>query len=144
MSNSWNWPGLMAASGVAVQTILVTPSVISPSSVLIGVGSVPFVTSAVHPATGFTDTEATGAFVGRFTSSATVLALAFSLGTRNVIFPYPPWVAEAELTVTWAPAGPAKANTATADTASTRPARSRWGTRITSPVRVTTSSDDIE
>jgi len=29
-SNSWNWPGLMAASAAAVQVILVIASVISP------------------------------------------------------------------------------------------------------------------
>jgi hypothetical protein len=51
---------------------------------LTGAASFAFSTWAVHPATGLTETERIGAVGGRFTSSATVLALAFSFGTRKV------------------------------------------------------------
>jgi hypothetical protein len=59
-------------------------SVISPSSVLIGVASLLVSVVAVQPWTGLRPTEAIGLSVGMATSSLTVLALSFSLGTRKV------------------------------------------------------------
>ena len=80
-------------------------------------------TCAVQPATGLTETNAIGAFSGIVTSSLTVPAVAFSLGTRKLSLAKPPWVAVLGLTVTCADAAPAKPRTATAVTATTVPAR---------------------
>ena len=55
MSNSWNWPGLIPASGAAVQVILVTASVISPSSLLIGLSRFVLSACTVQPGSGLVD-----------------------------------------------------------------------------------------
>jgi hypothetical protein len=85
-SNSWNWPGLTAAPVLAVHVIFETVSVISASCTLIGVASLDRTATASQPGTGLTETEATGASAGRFTSILVVSALSVSFGTRNVTF----------------------------------------------------------
>src|SRR5262249_41684754 len=70
------------------------------------------VTVAVHPTVGLTDTNPIGASCGRSTSTAVVVALSFSLGTRKVNFVNPPWVAFDGFTVTCAEAGEAASTSA--------------------------------
>ncbi len=144
MSNSWNCPGWIDVPGTAVQVILLTASVTSAPCTFNGVVSARFSISAVQPATGLTDADAIGAFSGTVTSSLTVPAVAFSLGTRKLSFAKPPWVAVLGFTVTWADAGAAKPRTAVAATATTTPARTTPERtirvrRIPSPVRVETA-----
>jgi hypothetical protein len=83
-SNSWNWPGLMVASALAVQVIFVTASVIGVPCASIGWASFDLTAAMVQPATGLSDTEANGVSAGRLTSTLVVPAVSDSFGTRNV------------------------------------------------------------
>ena len=66
----------MAASGeFAVHVTLLTISLTSPSSVLIGVLSLVVSTETVQPATGVVATEGTGLSVGNGTSTLVVEAV---------------------------------------------------------------------
>ena len=67
------------------QSISDTASVTSPSSVLIGVASLAWVTVTDQPVLGCTSTDAIGVSVGSRTFSPTVLAASLSSGTRKVI-----------------------------------------------------------
>jgi hypothetical protein len=74
---------LIALFALAFHVILTIASVMSPSSLLIGVASFIVSVVAVQPSSGLSDTDAIGVSVGRFTSNAVVLAVSFSFGTRN-------------------------------------------------------------
>jgi hypothetical protein len=76
--NCWNCP---ASIFPPVQVISLTAESTVPSSVFSGVASLVVVTFAVHPGTGWIDTDAIGWSVGRKTSSLTVDALSSSSGT---------------------------------------------------------------
>ncbi len=69
-----------------------------------------------EPATGRSDTDATGASAGRFTSSLVVDASSLSFGTLNVTVAYPPCVTLSALTPTCAEAGAAITRVRTATT----------------------------
>src|SRR5689334_5373943 len=104
----------MAASPVAVQVTWLGASVILlPSSSVSGVSSFFVATVTVQPGTGMVATEATGWSGSRNMSSLVVDAVSLSVGTRNAIRVYPPWVACVGSIVTWACAAAAKPNTAT-------------------------------
>src|SRR5579875_2056724 len=112
--NAPNSPGVSPWPLSAVQSISETASVMSPSSVLIGVVSFTVFWTWVQPATGSTSTDAIGVSVGNCTFSPTVSAF-FSTGTRNVIsWSPPPCTAPGALTVTCADAAPARASEAAA------------------------------
>jgi len=107
----------------AVQSISATASVMSPSSVLIGLASLTVFCVCVHPGIGRTSTPAIGVSVGNCTCRPVVEAVSLSVGTRNVITASePPLVAPGALIVTCADAGAASASIAMniADTAMTR------------------------
>ena len=67
-----------------------TASVTSPSSVVMGLASLVLVVVTVHPGIGCTPTDAMGVSVGSCTTTWSVVAVASSLGTRNVTTAYPP------------------------------------------------------
>src|SRR5438034_8945190 len=113
--NSRNWPGLIAVSGeFAVHVTLLTISLTSPSSALIGVASLVVWADTDQPAIGVVATEGTGLSVGNATSSFVVDAVSLSVGTRKAIRASPPACAGPPSIVTWALAAGAKPPTATA------------------------------
>ncbi len=69
----------------AFQSISDTASVMSPSSVTIGLASLTVVSVKLQPVTGCTRTDAIGVSVGSCTFSPVVLAVALSVGTRKVM-----------------------------------------------------------
>ena len=93
--NSWNSPRRDAAGRPsAVQSISVTASVMSPSSVMIGLASFVVVSVNVQPGIGCTSTDAIGVSVGSCSFSPVVLAVSLSVGTRKlIIWSLPPRVA---------------------------------------------------
>src|SRR4051794_4478114 len=129
MSNSSNVPGLMAeAADVAVQVTDDTYSLTGPSSVVIGLASLPLVTVNDQPACGLIDTKPSGWLAGSTTSTLVVLAPSVSLGTRKVSLLNPPCVAVSGSTLTCASAGTVVATIVTAATAA--PPSSRKPRRV--------------
>src|SRR3954463_13686949 len=102
-------PGL-----VRVQTMRLTPSVIGPSSVWIGLASFLVITRTRQPGTGWYDTAANP--FGNRTSTLAVEALSRSVGTRTSRTVKAPAGARLgwRVTCAWAAAGAARAATAVA------------------------------
>src|SRR5882724_10859338 len=90
MVNRSNSPGC-SPPAVAVQVIVLTASVTSPSSVCTGLASVVVSAAAVHPYIGWVLTDAMGFLVGNNTSNFTVLAVSSSLGTLKLNTASPPF-----------------------------------------------------
>src|SRR4051794_2773747 len=106
----------------AVQVTVETASVMSPSSVTIGLASFTSVAVDDQPGCGATRTEAIGVGVGNFTCTFTVDAVLLSFGTRKVItWSLPPDVDPGALTVTCADAAAASRSPTVARPAATGP-----------------------
>src|SRR5690348_15893572 len=99
-----NWPGGSPPSD-AVQVIVLTAWVTCPSSVCTGLARVVLSTVIVQPGMVFTLTDGIGDFVGRSTSSFTVLAACSSFGTEKLRIWELPFGALSGTTSTCAPAG---------------------------------------
>src|SRR5579862_9472710 len=94
----------------AFHAIWFTTSVMSPSSVTIGLVSLSVDTCTLQPGLASTDTDGIGVSggVGKLMAIPVTL-LDSSFGTRNESFTVPPFGADGGSTVTWADAGAASA-----------------------------------